>query len=65
MASHSDAPAELVRQHLVTSLAMPAQLLDYVVAIADRNGNTVLHYFLPHAILPAVCQMWTGCLSGG
>ncbi|KAB0392739.1 hypothetical protein E2I00_011953, partial [Balaenoptera physalus] len=44
LACRSDAHPELVRRHLVTFRAMSARLLDYVVNIADSNGNTALHY---------------------
>uniref|UniRef100_A0A8C9UMA0 KN motif and ankyrin repeat domain-containing protein 2 n=1 Tax=Spermophilus dauricus TaxID=99837 RepID=A0A8C9UMA0_SPEDA len=48
---------ELVRRHLVTFRAMSARLLDYVVNIADSNGNTALHYSVSHANFPVVRQL--------
>ncbi|EHH59213.1 hypothetical protein EGM_09272 [Macaca fascicularis] len=57
LACRSDAHAELVRRHLVTFRAMSARLLDYVVNIADSNGNTALHYSVSHANFPVVQQL--------
>ncbi|XP_023373766.1 KN motif and ankyrin repeat domain-containing protein 2 [Otolemur garnettii] len=57
LACRSDAHPELVRRHLVTFRAMSAQLLDYVVNIADSNGNTALHYSVSHANFPVVQQL--------
>ncbi|XP_053439237.1 KN motif and ankyrin repeat domain-containing protein 2 isoform X2 [Nycticebus coucang] len=57
LACRSDAHPELVRRHLVTFRAMSAQLLDYVVNIADSNGNTALHYSVSHANFPVVRQL--------
>lgn len=71
LACRSDAHPELVRRHLVTFRAMSARLLDYVVNIADSNGNTALHYSVSHANFPVVRQLldsgewggggWAGC----
>ncbi|XP_030879172.1 KN motif and ankyrin repeat domain-containing protein 2-like [Leptonychotes weddellii] len=36
---------------------MSARLLDYVVNIADSNGNTALHYSVSHANFPVVRQL--------
>ncbi|KAM9687924.1 KN motif and ankyrin repeat domain-containing protein 2 isoform 1-T2 [Trichechus inunguis] len=57
LACRSDAQPELVRRHLVTFRAMSARLLDYVVNIADSNGNTALHYSVSHANFPVVRQL--------
>ncbi|XP_036859368.2 KN motif and ankyrin repeat domain-containing protein 2 isoform X2 [Manis javanica] len=57
LACHSDAHPELVRRHLVTFRAMSVRLLDYVVNIADSNGNTALHYSVSHANFPVVRQL--------
>ncbi|XP_045347932.1 KN motif and ankyrin repeat domain-containing protein 2 isoform X2 [Leopardus geoffroyi] len=57
LACRSDAHPELVRRHLVTFRAMSARLLDYVVNIADGNGNTALHYSVSHANFPVVRQL--------
>lgn len=57
LACRSDAHPELVRRHLVTFRAMSARLLDYVVNIADSNGNTALHYSVSHANFPVVRQL--------
>uniref|UniRef100_G3U808 KN motif and ankyrin repeat domain-containing protein 2 n=1 Tax=Loxodonta africana TaxID=9785 RepID=G3U808_LOXAF len=57
LACRSDAQPELVRRHLVTFRAMSARLLDYVVNIADSNGNTALHYSMSHANFPVVRQL--------
>lgn len=57
LACRSDAHPELVRRHLVTFRAMSARLLDYVVNIADSNGNTALHYSVSHANFPVVQQL--------
>ncbi|XP_048198187.1 KN motif and ankyrin repeat domain-containing protein 2 isoform X2 [Perognathus longimembris pacificus] len=57
LACRSDAHPELVRRHLVTFRAMSTRLLDYVVNIADGNGNTALHYSVSHANFPVVRQL--------
>ncbi|XP_077716037.1 KN motif and ankyrin repeat domain-containing protein 2 [Canis aureus] len=57
LACRSDAHPELVRRHLVTFRAMSVRLLDYVVNIADSNGNTALHYSVSHANFPVVRQL--------
>lgn len=57
LACRSDAHPELVRRHLVTFRAMSSRLLDYVVNIADSNGNTALHYSVSHANFPVVRQL--------
>uniref|UniRef100_A0A2I3H8N3 KN motif and ankyrin repeat domains 2 n=1 Tax=Nomascus leucogenys TaxID=61853 RepID=A0A2I3H8N3_NOMLE len=57
LACRSDAHPELVRRHLVTFRAMSVRLLDYVVNIADSNGNTALHYSVSHANFPVVQQL--------
>ncbi|XP_071068851.1 KN motif and ankyrin repeat domain-containing protein 2 isoform X3 [Dasypus novemcinctus] len=57
LASRSDAHCELVRRHLAAFRAMSARLLDYVVNIADGNGNTALHYSVSHANFPVVRQL--------
>lgn len=73
LACRSDAHPELVRRHLVTFRAMSARLLDYVVNIADSNGNTALHYSVSHANFPVVRQLldsgespgWTSLMVHG
>ncbi|XP_037674601.1 KN motif and ankyrin repeat domain-containing protein 2 [Choloepus didactylus] len=57
LACRSDAHPELVRRHLVTFRAVSTRLLDYVVNIADGNGNTALHYSVSHANYPVVRQL--------
>lgn len=57
LACRSDAHPELVRRHLVTFRAMSVRLLDYVVNIADSNGNTALHYSVSHGNFPVVRQL--------
>lgn len=57
LACRSDAHPELVRRHLITFRAMSSRLLDYVVNIADSNGNTALHYSVSHANFPVVRQL--------
>ena len=65
LACRSDAHPELVRRHLVTFRAMSARLLDYVVNIADSNGNTALHYSVSHANFPVVRQLLDSGEPGG
>lgn len=65
LACRSDAHPELVRRHLVTFRAMSARLLDYVVNIADSNGNTALHYSVSHANFPVVRQLLDSGEWGG
>lgn len=57
LACRRDAHPELVRRHLITFRAVSARVLNYVVNIADGNGNTALHYSVSHANFPVVRQL--------
>ncbi|XP_028908740.1 KN motif and ankyrin repeat domain-containing protein 2 isoform X2 [Ornithorhynchus anatinus] len=57
LSCHKDAHPEVVRRHMVTFRAMSPQLLQFIVNMADSNGNTALHYTVSHSNFPVVRQL--------
>ncbi|XP_068939135.1 KN motif and ankyrin repeat domain-containing protein 2 isoform X1 [Petaurus breviceps papuanus] len=57
LSCHKDAHPEVVRRHMVTFRAMSPQLLEFIVNMADSNGNTALHYTVSHSNFPVVKQL--------
>ncbi|XP_051827522.1 KN motif and ankyrin repeat domain-containing protein 2 isoform X1 [Antechinus flavipes] len=57
LSCHKDAHPEVVRRHMVTFRAMSPQLLQFIVNMADGNGNTALHYTVSHSNFPVVKQL--------
>ncbi|XP_043831451.1 KN motif and ankyrin repeat domain-containing protein 2 isoform X2 [Dromiciops gliroides] len=57
LSCHKDAHPEVVRRHMVTFRAMSPQLLQFIVNMADGNGNTALHYTVSYSNFPVVKQL--------
>ncbi|XP_072458414.1 KN motif and ankyrin repeat domain-containing protein 2 isoform X2 [Notamacropus eugenii] len=57
LSCHKDAHPEVVRRHMVTFRAMSPQLLQFIINMADSNGNTALHYTVSHSNFPVVKQL--------
>ncbi|XP_005994226.1 KN motif and ankyrin repeat domain-containing protein 2 [Latimeria chalumnae] len=51
---HKAADQNVVRHHMIVFQAMSPQLLEFVVNMADGNGNTALHYTVSHSNFPIV-----------
>ncbi|XP_069051897.1 KN motif and ankyrin repeat domain-containing protein 2 [Lepisosteus oculatus] len=51
---HKAADAEVVRRYMVAFQAISPQLLEFIINMADGNGNTTLHYTVSHSNFPVV-----------
>ncbi|XP_072560813.1 KN motif and ankyrin repeat domain-containing protein 2 [Paramormyrops kingsleyae] len=51
---HKTASATMVRAHMEAFTAISPQLLEFVINMADGNGNTALHYTVSHSNFPVV-----------
>lgn len=49
MSSHKSASPETVEDYLSTFQAISPSVLQYIVNMADGNGNTALHYSVSHS----------------
>ncbi|XP_057265322.1 KN motif and ankyrin repeat domain-containing protein 4 isoform X1 [Pezoporus wallicus] len=52
VSSHKSSSPEVLTAYLEALGAMDPQLLEVVVNLADRNGNTALHYSVSHSNFP-------------
>lgn len=52
MSSRKSSSPEVVSAYLKALGAIQPQLLEMVVNLADRNGNTALHYSVSHSNFP-------------
>ncbi|NWU90909.1 KANK4 protein, partial [Upupa epops] len=52
VSSHASSRREVVAEYLKALQAIESQLLALVVNLADRNGNTALHYSISHSNFP-------------
>ncbi|XP_062473524.1 KN motif and ankyrin repeat domain-containing protein 4 isoform X2 [Pezoporus occidentalis] len=52
VSSHKSSSPEVLAAYLEALGAMDPQLLEVVVNLADRNGNTALHYSVSHSNFP-------------
>ncbi|NXX50321.1 KANK4 protein, partial [Tricholaema leucomelas] len=52
LSSHKNSSTEVVAEYLKELAAIQPQLLELVVNLADRNGNTALHYSVSHSNFP-------------
>ncbi|NWS71183.1 KANK4 protein, partial [Crotophaga sulcirostris] len=52
VSSHNSSNPEVVAEYLKALGAIQPQLLEMVVNLADRNGNTALHYSVSHSNFP-------------
>uniref|UniRef100_UPI003AAC99F0 KN motif and ankyrin repeat domain-containing protein 2 n=1 Tax=Centroberyx gerrardi TaxID=166262 RepID=UPI003AAC99F0 len=51
---HKAADTAVVRAYMDTFAAVSPQLLEFVINMADGNGNTALHYTVSHSNFPVV-----------
>ncbi|XP_028843410.1 KN motif and ankyrin repeat domain-containing protein 2 [Denticeps clupeoides] len=51
---HKSADTAVVRTHMDTFASVSPQLLEFVINMADGNGNTALHYTVSHSNFPVV-----------
>ncbi|XP_063043142.1 KN motif and ankyrin repeat domain-containing protein 2 [Engraulis encrasicolus] len=51
---HKGADTGVVRAHMDSFAAVSPQLLEFVINMADGNGNTALHYTVSHSNFPVV-----------
>lgn len=49
MSSHKSASPDTVEDYLSTFQAISPSVLQYIVNMADGNGNTALHYSVSHS----------------
>ncbi|XP_029363974.1 KN motif and ankyrin repeat domain-containing protein 2 [Echeneis naucrates] len=51
---HKAADTAVVKAHMDTFASVSPQLLEFVINMADGNGNTALHYTVSHSNFPVV-----------
>ncbi|XP_055045204.2 KN motif and ankyrin repeat domain-containing protein 2 [Misgurnus anguillicaudatus] len=51
---HKAADTAVVKAHMDTFASISPQLLEFVINMADGNGNTALHYTVSHSNFPVV-----------
>ena len=51
---HKGADTAVVRAYMDAFASVSPQLLEFVVNMADGNGNTALHYTVSHSNFPVV-----------
>lgn len=57
LSCHREAAPEAVARRLAAYRAYASRLLEFVVNMADGNGNTALHYTVSHSNFPVVKQL--------
>ncbi|KAM6474605.1 KN motif and ankyrin repeat domain-containing protein 2 isoform 2-T6 [Liasis olivaceus] len=57
LSCHKEADPELISLHLTAFQAVSPQLLEFVINVADANGNTALHYTVSHSNFPVVAKL--------
>ncbi|XP_053147848.1 KN motif and ankyrin repeat domain-containing protein 2 isoform X2 [Hemicordylus capensis] len=57
LSCHKDANPESVSQYMAAFQAFSPQLLEFIINMADANGNTALHYTVSHSNFPVVTQL--------
>ncbi|XP_061438558.1 KN motif and ankyrin repeat domain-containing protein 2 isoform X2 [Rhineura floridana] len=57
LSCHKEADPESVSQHLAAIQAVSPQLLEFIINMADANGNTALHYTVSHSNFPVVTTL--------
>ncbi|XP_015260876.1 PREDICTED: KN motif and ankyrin repeat domain-containing protein 2 isoform X2 [Gekko japonicus] len=57
LSCHKEASPEGVSLHLAAFQAISPQLLEFVINMADANGNTALHYTVSHSNFPVVAEL--------
>ena len=51
---HKAADTAVVKAYMNTFASVSPQLLEFVINMADGNGNTALHYTVSHSNFPVV-----------
>lgn len=51
---HKAADTAVVQAHMSAFASISPQLLEFVINMADGNGNTALHYTVSHSNFPVV-----------
>ncbi len=54
MSCHKAADTAVVKAYMSTFASISPQLLEFVINMADGNGNTALHYTVSHSNFPVV-----------
>lgn len=57
LSCHKEADPELISLHLTDFRAVSPQLLEFIINMADANGNTALHYTVSHSNFPLVAKL--------
>ncbi|XP_054859246.1 KN motif and ankyrin repeat domain-containing protein 2 [Eublepharis macularius] len=57
LSCHKEANPEWVSRHLAAFQAISPQLLEFIINMADANGNTALHYTVSHSNFPVVAEL--------
>ncbi|CAI5796302.1 KN motif and ankyrin repeat domain-containing protein 2 [Podarcis lilfordi] len=57
LSCHKEADPELVSQHLAAFRCISPHLLEFIINMADANGNTALHYTVSHSNFPVVTKL--------
>ncbi|XP_070597837.1 KN motif and ankyrin repeat domain-containing protein 2 isoform X4 [Erythrolamprus reginae] len=57
LSCHKEADPELISLHLTDFWAISPQLLEFIINMADANGNTALHYTVSHSNFPIVAKL--------
>ncbi|XP_063150513.1 KN motif and ankyrin repeat domain-containing protein 2 [Candoia aspera] len=57
LSCHKEADPEPIWLHLMAFQAVSPQLLEFIINMADANGNTALHYTVSHSNFPVVAKL--------
>ncbi|XP_048346102.1 KN motif and ankyrin repeat domain-containing protein 2 isoform X2 [Sphaerodactylus townsendi] len=57
LSCHKEADPEWVSLHLAAFRALSTELLEFIINMADANGNTALHYTVSHSNFPVVMEL--------
>nr|XP_060619524.1 KN motif and ankyrin repeat domain-containing protein 2 [Anolis sagrei ordinatus]XP_060619525.1 KN motif and ankyrin repeat domain-containing protein 2 [Anolis sagrei ordinatus] len=57
LSCHKEADPALVSLHLAAFQAISPELLEFIINMADANGNTALHYTVSHSNFPVVAKL--------
>ncbi|KAL8164620.1 UNVERIFIED_CONTAM: hypothetical protein K2H54_054336 [Gekko kuhli] len=57
LSCHKEASPEWVSLHLAAFQALSPQLVEFIINMADANGNTALHYTVSHSNFPVVAEL--------
>ncbi|XP_066470385.1 KN motif and ankyrin repeat domain-containing protein 2 isoform X2 [Tiliqua scincoides] len=57
LSCHKEADPESVAQYMTAFHSISPQLLEFIINMADANGNTALHYTVSHSNFPVVTKL--------